>query len=54
MEHSLAGAPAMPPLDLPPGLYDHPLSDSTHQALSELPAKLHHLTPRDPAGRRFR
>jgi len=25
----------MPPQDLPPGLYDHPLSEATHQALAQ-------------------
>ncbi|MFN5119366.1 MAG: DUF3427 domain-containing protein [Cyanobacteriota bacterium] len=39
----------MPPQDLPPGLYDHPLSESAHQALAQLPAELHQLGALDPA-----
>ena len=39
----------MPPQDLYPGLYDHPLSESTLQALSQLPAELHQLSALDPA-----
>jgi len=49
MEHSPAGAPAMPPQDLSPGLYDRPLSESALQALSQLPAELHQLSALDPA-----
>jgi superfamily II DNA or RNA helicase/HKD family nuclease len=33
----------------PPGLYYSPLNEATHQALSQLPAALHQLTPLDPA-----
>ena len=39
----------MPPQDLPPGLYDHPLSEAVHQSLASQPAKLRHLEPLDPA-----
>lgn len=39
----------MPLQDLPPGLYDHPLSAAVHQALAGHPASLHHLQPLDPA-----
>ena len=39
----------MPPQDLPPGLYDQPLSQAAHQALAGLPAERHHLAPLDPA-----
>lgn len=39
-------APAGPP---PPGLYDHPLSEASHQTLSQLPAELHQLSALDPA-----
>ena len=39
----------MPPQDLPAGLYDHLLSQATHQALAALPAKRHHSAPLDPA-----
>jgi hypothetical protein len=34
---------------LPPGLYDHPLSEATHQALASQAGSLHHLEPLDPA-----
>lgn len=44
-----AGAPAMPPQDLSPGLYDHPLSAAVHQALASQPDSLHQLQPLDPA-----
>jgi hypothetical protein len=39
----------MPPQDLPPGLYDHPLSAAIHQALASTPDSLHQLQPLDPA-----
>lgn len=39
----------MPQQDLPPGLYDHPLSAAVHQALADQPQGLHHLQPLDPA-----
>ena len=39
----------MPPQDLPPGLYDHPLSEAEHQALASQLASLHQLEPLDPA-----
>jgi HKD family nuclease len=39
----------MPPQDLPPGLYDHPLSTAIHQALASTPDSLHQLQPLDPA-----
>ncbi len=39
----------MPPQDLPPGLYDHPLSSAIHQALASTPDSLHQLQPLDPA-----
>ncbi len=39
----------MPPEDLPPGLYDHPLSAAAHQVLASQPEALHHLAPLDPA-----
>jgi hypothetical protein len=39
----------MPPQDLPPGLYDHPLSEAEHQALASQLASLHKLEPHDPA-----
>ncbi len=39
----------MPPQDLPPGLYDHPLSEAEHQALGAQLASLHQLEPLDPA-----
>jgi hypothetical protein len=39
----------MPPQDLPPGLYDHPLSEAEHQVLSSQLASLHQLEPLDPA-----
>jgi hypothetical protein len=31
------------------GLYDHPLSESTHQALAQLSPELHQLRALDPA-----
>ncbi len=39
----------MPPQELPPGLYDHPLSAAIHQALASTPESLHTLEPLDPA-----
>jgi superfamily II DNA or RNA helicase/HKD family nuclease len=39
----------MPQQDFVPGLYDHPLSESALQALSQLPAELHQLSALDPA-----
>ena len=39
----------MPPQDLPPGLYDHPLSAAAHQVLANQPQALHQLEPLDPA-----
>ena len=39
----------MPPQDLPPGLYDHPLSAAAHQVLASQPEALHHLEPLDQA-----
>jgi len=39
----------MPPQDLPPGLYDHPLSAAIHQALASQPESLCQLQPLDPA-----
>ncbi len=39
----------MPTQDLPPGLYDHPLSEASHQVLAAQPATLNHLEPLDPA-----
>jgi len=39
----------MPPQDLPPGLYDHPLSEAEHQVLASQLASLHQLEPLDPA-----
>ena len=39
----------MPPQDLPPGLYDHPLSAAVHQALDDQLQGLHQLQPLDPA-----
>ena len=39
----------MPEPSLPPGLYDHPLSEASHQALAQLPEALHELAPLDPA-----
>jgi superfamily II DNA or RNA helicase len=39
----------MPPQDLPPGIYDHPLSAAIHQALASTPDSLHQLQPLDPA-----
>lgn len=44
-----AGSQSRPPQDLPPGLYDHPLSASIHQALTGEPDGLHQLQPLDPA-----
>lgn len=38
----------MPPQDLPPGLYDHPLSESALQALAQLLPELHQLSTLDP------
>ena len=38
----------MPPQDLPPGLYDHPLSEAEHQAFASQLASLHQLEPLDP------
>ena len=43
------GSQPMPPQDLPPGLYDHPLSEAEHQALASQLASLHQLEPLDPA-----
>lgn len=39
----------MPPQDLPPGLYDHPLSEAEHLALASQLASLHQLEPLDLA-----
>lgn len=39
----------MPPQELPPGLYDHPLSAAAHQVLASQPQALHQLEPLDPA-----
>ena len=39
----------MPDQALPPGLYDYPLSEATHQALAAEPGTLHQLEPLDPA-----
>lgn len=39
----------MPQQDLPPGLYDHPLSAAVHQALADQPQGLHQLQALDPA-----
>ena len=39
----------MPPQDLPPGLYDHPLSEAVHQALASQLVSLHQLETLDPA-----
>jgi hypothetical protein len=39
----------MPPQDLPPGLYDHPLSAAAHQVLAGQPQALPQLEPLDPA-----
>jgi superfamily II DNA or RNA helicase len=39
----------MPPQDLSPGLYDHPLSAAVHQALAGSEHSLHQLQPLDPA-----
>jgi hypothetical protein len=44
-----AGAPAMPPQDLSPGLFDHPLSTAVHQALAGSEDSLHQLQPLEPA-----
>jgi hypothetical protein len=39
----------MPDQALPPGLYDYPLSEATHQDLAAEPGTLHQLEPLDPA-----
>lgn len=39
----------MPPQELPPGLYDHPLSAAIRQALASSSESLHQLQPLDPA-----
>jgi superfamily II DNA or RNA helicase len=39
----------MPPQDLSPGLYDHPLSAAVHKALADQLQGLHQLQPLDPA-----
>ncbi len=49
LEQPLPAPHPMPPQDLPPGLYDHPLSAASHQVLASQPQALHHLEPLDPA-----
>ncbi|MBD2421888.1 hypothetical protein [Cyanobium sp. FACHB-13342] len=39
----------MAPQELPPGLYDYPLSEAIHEALACTPESLHQLQPLDPA-----
>ena len=46
---SAMGSQPMHPQDLPPGLYDHPLSEAEHQSLASQLASLHQLEPLDPA-----